>query len=276
MSLVVPDPKALMGMTVVGPGEETVGAIHTVYLDHETGAPAWVAVATGSGDQEVFLVPLADAELLDSGLRTPHSGDQVGSAPHHDPAEELSLDDEDELYAYYAITPPAERVLHDEDRPEPDFTAGSTETQDPAPTTGPTDQGEVDGADMPNTMTRSEEHLNVSTEQVTIGRARLRKFVVTEMQTVTVPVSHEEVRIVREPITDNGGGSGEVGVEINDDQTEIILHAEQPVVTTEAVAVERVRLAAETVTEEQEISQPVRKEQIEADTIDADPARTSD
>ena len=32
------------------------------------------------------------------------------------------------------------------------------------------------------------------------GRARLRKFVVTEEQTVTVPVTREEVRLVREPL----------------------------------------------------------------------------
>ncbi|MEU2350820.1 DUF2382 domain-containing protein, partial [Modestobacter sp. NPDC013298] len=31
--------------------------------------------------------------------------------------------------------------------------------------------------------------------------ARLRKYVVTEDVTTTVPVSHEEVRIEREPIT---------------------------------------------------------------------------
>ena len=51
-------------------------------------------------------------------------------------------------------------------------------------------------------MSRSEEHLEVSTEEHEAGRAPLRKFVVTEEQTVTVPVSHQEVRLEREPITD--------------------------------------------------------------------------
>lgn len=271
MSLVVPDPQALMGMAVVGPDDQTVGTVHTVYLDDESGAPAWVAVTTGGGDQNVSLVPLADAELVESGVKTAHSGDQIRSAPHHDPVEELSRDEEDELYAHYAVTPPAERVLHDEDRPEPDFSGGNVAAGESASAEPPrTDQGDVGAAAVPDSMTRSEEHLNVSTEQVTVGRARLRKFVVTEMQTITVPVSHEEVRIVREPITDDAVASGEVGLEINEDETDIVLHAERPVVTTETVAVERVRLGTETVTEEQEISRPVRKEQIEADTVDAD------
>jgi len=36
-------------------------------------------------------------------------------------------------------------------------------------------------------MTRSEEQLHVGTERVETGRARLRKYVVTEQETVSVP-----------------------------------------------------------------------------------------
>ena len=46
----------------------------------------------------------------------------------------------------------------------------------------------------------------MGTEQVEAGRARLRKYVVTEQQTVQVPVSREEVRVEREPITDANRG----------------------------------------------------------------------
>jgi uncharacterized protein (TIGR02271 family) len=49
-------------------------------------------------------------------------------------------------------------------------------------------------------MTRSEEQLHVGTEKVETGRARLRKHVVTEQVTKTVPVSHEEVTVTREAI----------------------------------------------------------------------------
>ena len=51
-------------------------------------------------------------------------------------------------------------------------------------------------------MTRSEEQLHVGTERVSTGKARLRKYVVTENVTTTVPVTHEEVRMEREPITE--------------------------------------------------------------------------
>ena len=47
--------------------------------------------------------------------------------------------------------------------------------------------------------------------------------------------------------------------------------AERPVVTTEAVPVERVRLGTETVTQKQTVTGDIRKEQIEVD----DPTTTS-
>ena len=90
------------------------------------------------------------------------------------------------------------------------------------------------------------------------GRVRLRKYVVTEEQQVTVPVRHEEVRIEREPIKD-----GQRGAEIGEEEQDLVLHAEKPVVHKEAVPVERVRLRAETVTDEQTVSGKVRKEQFE-------------
>jgi len=43
------------------------------------------------------------------------------------------------------------------------------------------------------------------------------------------------------------------------------LTAERPVVTTEAVPVERVRLGTETVTQKQTVTGDIRKEQIEVD-----------
>ncbi len=112
-------------------------------------------------------------------------------------------------------------------------------------------------------MTRSEEHLNVGTERVEAGRARLRKYVVTEQQSVTVPVSHEQVTVDREPITDENRGDALDGPSISEEEHEVILHAERPVVQTEAVPVERVRLGTETVSEQQNVTGEVRKEQIE-------------
>jgi uncharacterized protein (TIGR02271 family) len=110
-------------------------------------------------------------------------------------------------------------------------------------------------------LTRSEEQLHVGTEKVQTGRARLRKVVVTEQQTVTIPVSREEVRLVREPIAPGDT----VDATIGEAAAEVVLTEERVVVSKETVPVERVRLGTVTITEQQEVTEAVRKEKIEFD-----------
>jgi uncharacterized protein (TIGR02271 family) len=114
-------------------------------------------------------------------------------------------------------------------------------------------------------MTLSEERLTVGTETAEVGRARLRKHVVTEQQTTTVPVSHEEVRLEREPITDANVGSALAGPAISEEEHEVVLTEERPVVDKETVPVERVRLGTETVTENEQVTESVRHEEVELD-----------
>jgi uncharacterized protein (TIGR02271 family) len=125
-------------------------------------------------------------------------------------------------------------------------------------------------------MTRSEEHLRVGVERRETGRARLRKYVVTEDVEQTVPLRHEEVRIEREPITEANRGDALAGPEIGEAEHEVILHEERPVVETEAVPVERVRLTTEEHTEQETVHGRVRKERIEGDAERIDTAEGRD
>jgi uncharacterized protein (TIGR02271 family) len=120
-------------------------------------------------------------------------------------------------------------------------------------------------------MTRSEEELRVGTAREEVGRVRLRKHVVTENVTQTVPVSHEEVRVEREPITDENRDAAMQGEPIRESEHEVTLHEERPVVEKEVVPKERVRLSTETVTEEAQVSEDVRKEQIEQEVVEDRP-----
>src|SRR4030095_4861863 len=114
-------------------------------------------------------------------------------------------------------------------------------------------------------MTRSEEELQVGTETRERGRARLRKHVTTEQQTITVPVSREEVRVEREPITDANRDAATSGPDISEEEHEVTLHAETPAAEKWAVPKARVRLDTETVTEDRQVAEDVRKEQIEVE-----------
>ncbi|WP_375138291.1 YsnF/AvaK domain-containing protein, partial [Streptomyces sp. ZEA17I] len=93
------------------------------------------------------------------------------------------------------------------------------------------------------------------------GRARLHKYVVTEEVTRSVPVSHEEVRVVREPLQPGEKVTGTT--DFGEQDVEVTLHAERATVRKEAVPVERVRLETERVTEQKEVSAEIRKEKID-------------
>jgi uncharacterized protein (TIGR02271 family) len=97
------------------------------------------------------------------------------------------------------------------------------------------------------------------------GRVRLRKYVVTEEVQKTVPVQREEVRIEREPITEGNADQALDGPAISDEEHEVVLHEEEPVVEKRAVPKERVRLDKETVVDEAQVSEEVRKEQIDVE-----------
>ncbi|MBM7804589.1 uncharacterized protein (TIGR02271 family) [Geodermatophilus bullaregiensis] len=276
---------SVIGSTAVGPDGKH-GSVGEVFLDDETGRPEWATVRTGLfGTKEAF-VPLAEATVEGDELRLPYDKAKVKGAPHVDvSAGHLSPEEESELYAYYGLgtggTTTGQGVAgtttgttgRDSDRDGiPDSLEGRTGTsgrQDLSGQAGTVGR-DTSGPTTDNAMTRSEEHLEVGTQRVEAGKARLRKYVVTETESATVPVSREEVRVEREPITDANVGNALDGPAISEEEHEVTLHAERPVVSTEATPVERVRLDTQTVTEQETVSGEVRKEQIEVDG-DVDP-----
>jgi uncharacterized protein (TIGR02271 family) len=124
---------------------------------------------------------------------------------------------------------------------------------------------DVSGPETDDAMTRSEEELRVGTTKRETGRARLKKYVVTENVERTVPVQREEVRVEREPITDANRDAALSGGDITEEEHEVTLHAEEPVVQKDVVPKERVRMDTDVVTDERQVSEEVRKEQIDVD-----------
>jgi stress response protein YsnF len=77
--------------------------------------------------------------------------------------------------------------------------------------------------------------------------------------------------VEREPITGANRDAALSGEPISEEEHEITLRAERPVVAKEAVPVERVRLTSETVTEDAAVNETVRKERIEEPDVDVNP-----
>ena len=254
-------PDSYLGRDVVDPQGDKIGSVGQVYVNDQSGQPDWITVKAGLfGNKEKF-APLEGSRFDGDNLVLPFDKSVVKDAPHVVDAAHLDVDESAELYTYYQGQ-----------RSGGGTTVTGRQTETRTETRSDTVRGaghDTSGPDTDDAITRSEERLNVGTQRVEAGRARLRKHVVTEQQTVNVPVSHEEVRIEREPITDANRDQATSGAAISEEEHEVVLHAEEPVVTKEAVPVERVRLGTQTVTEQQAVSGEVRKEQVDLDSDDA-------
>jgi uncharacterized protein (TIGR02271 family) len=243
---------------VIDANGSKIGGVGQIYLDDQTGEPNWVTVKTGLFGTSESFVPLSGASLSESDVVVAYDKDTVKDAPRIDADRHLTPDEEESLYTYYGIG----GIGNDDNRGAVDNrgTGYDQDTDRDAPvgrdTSGPT----TDDA-----MTLSEERLRVGTQTRDAGRARLRKYVVTENVTQTVPVSREEARIEREPITDANRDQAMSGPAISEEEHEVVLREERPVVEKEAVPVERVRLDTETVTDQVTVNEEVRKEQLDTD-----------
>jgi uncharacterized protein (TIGR02271 family) len=268
----ITNPETLKGQTVTGSDGGKLGKVDDVYLDTQTGRPEWAAVKTGLFGGNVSLVPLATAQVTDSGLQVPYDKDQITKAPYHDPGQELSPSDEAELFEHYGVAYGGDTVTAQTGDQHDHGDQSSKGARDPHGSGEAAEGRDVSGPTTDDAMTRSEERLQVGTQTSESGRARLRKYVVTETVTQTVPVSHEEIRVEREPITDANRDAAMAGGDITEEEHEITLHEERPVVAKETVPVERVRMSTETVRDEEQVSEQVRKEQIDTTGV----ANTSD
>jgi uncharacterized protein (TIGR02271 family) len=293
---------------VISTSGDKIGSVGQIYLDDQTSEPSFATVKTGLFGLKQSFVPLQGARVEDGNLVVNYDKETVKDAPRIDDDGSLTPEEEDELYSYYGLGGAGTTTDGYDTRAETGTTPGTTDAG-PTTDTGytgtlagdtqttrdadyaartTTDTGVADTYDESanraqdvdvdtdrgtrgdeDAMTLSEERLNVGTQTQETGRARLRKYVVTENVTQTVPVQREEVRLEREPITDENVGDATSGSDFTESEHEVTLREERPVVEKEAVPVERVRLATDTVTDEATVSEDVRKEAIDSD-VDVD------
>jgi len=250
--------RAWRGQTMVDADGAAIGTIADIYLDTETNEPTWALVHIDLGDRDT-LVPLAGAMAAGEHVQTPRLRGMVIAAPPCRSDRVLSVDEERQLYRHYGLdyTVVDQPGPPQRDAPERDEHERRVYDQEADARGGA-------GATSDEAMTRSEEQLQVGKQRRPRSRVRLQKYVTTEHVPATIPVQREEVRLVEEPIAERAEARGS-GTRSAEQEPELILHEEQPVIDKQVVPRERVRLAKETVTEDQQVTESVRKEQIELD-----------
>jgi uncharacterized protein (TIGR02271 family) len=230
-----------------------IGTIDVIYLDDRTGQLEWALVNTGLFGTKASFVPLAQAFQSDNDVVVPYDKKLVQDAPRIDPEGHLSEAEEQQLWRHYGL----DYDTSDRDLPTRRRTTGR----------GAAGRDTLE-ATTDDAMTRSEEELRVGITQRERGRVRLRKYVTTEQVQQTLPVRREKARVEREPITDANIDAASSGPDISEDEHEVILREEEPVVQKRVVPRERVRLDKDTITDEERVADQVRKEQIEVQDED--------
>jgi uncharacterized protein (TIGR02271 family) len=244
------DVAALRGQDLTGRDGEKLGTIEEIYLDTDTNQPEWALVTTGMFGTKQSFVPIKGASRAGESVSVPFDKATVKDAPKVDPDGALSEREEQELYRHYGMS----------------YDSAGSGSRDDDDVRDPNAVGrDTSGPTTDDAMTRSEEELRVGTTERESGRVRLRKYIVEDEVTKTVPVRREEIRVERESITDANVGDAMDGPAISEEEHEVVLHEEEPVVEKRAVPKERVRLDKEAHTDERQVSETVRKEEIEVD-----------
>ena len=83
------DVQTWRGKHMVDPDGDKIGTIEDIFLDRQTGEPAWAAVKTGLFGRKHTLVPIRDAVTQDDEIRVSFDKEQVKDAPNIDPDGEL-------------------------------------------------------------------------------------------------------------------------------------------------------------------------------------------
>jgi len=253
----------MKGRTMVGRNGK-IGKIDELYADRESGEPTFATVQSGLFGSKTHFVPLQQADLRGDEVVVPYDEEQVKAAPSIAEDADLSPEEEERLYQHYGVSSGVAAQTDTDYHRGGD--AAIDRDRDGVPDTGQRAVGrDTSGPTTDEAMTLSEERLQVGTERRETGRARLRKYIVTENVTQTVPVTREEVRIEREPITEANRGAAMSGADLSEEEHEVTLHEERPVIDKDVVPVERVRLDKQQVQEQVTVNEEVRQERVDVD-----------
>lgn len=232
---------------VVDKKNDKVGTLDCLWSDH-TGEPAFLGVKTGWVFGKTHVVPAHYAEVNQSAriIRLPYDAEMIKGAPAYDADRAMDDATEREIYDYYHISnrPGYEESARYDTGLEHEASAPRREGEETA------------------RIQLHEEEVRVGKRQVEVGGVRLRKIIRTETVNQPVELQREEVVIERVPASEAGTATGEISSE---QEVFIPLRREEAVVQKEARVTEEIRARKATETERQQVSETVRKEDVQVE-----------
>ena len=298
--------KDLFNATAYDKDGEKLGNVNEVFVDDQSGQPTFVEVNHGLFGMNSSLVPLRGHDFSGDDLKLGFSKDRIKDAPDFDSDKPLTPEAQSDIFKHYGLDNAhdvtdykdsnldSKRDVQAGADKEHNLTAGAgaagagvagagvagahadekkaaTHTTDAAATerkAGAADNAAAARTNNDGELIRSEEQLNVNKERVATGEARLRKYVVTDTETVEVPVEREEVSVERTPISAEDAKNYNGTISGDSEEASVTLHEERVNVNKETVPVEKINLKKDTVRDTETHTEELRKEQIDTDGVD--------
>ncbi|HEX6508425.1 MAG TPA: PRC and DUF2382 domain-containing protein [Chloroflexota bacterium] len=268
------NPAELFGYEVTDTNGTKIGKVDNVWVDDATNELEFVGVKTGWFMGKTHVIPVGNAQISDGTVQVPFGEDQIKDAPSFSGGEELSPEQEDEIYNYYGqerstTSSPSGLSTSDASASGTD-TANAGFSGTAASATGNVGS-DATGTDDDQNLTLHEEQLNVGKREVEAGNVRLRKVVHTEHQKVPVELRREDIEIERVPAS--GDATGDTAFQ--EQEIDVPLTREEAVVGREARPTEQVRVNKNVQTETQNVGGDVRHEDVETEGTDSGFSGTS-
>lgn len=251
----------LIGFQVQDAGGRDVGKVHNLWVD-DRGQPMFLGVKTGWLFGKNHIVPVGSAEVNERRevVRVPFSEETIKNAPSFDENADISDSDEQTISLHYGIDLSTRRSAGSGTSHEQTGLA----TTDVIPeSTVRTTEGELTGE---RTIGLKEEQVKIGKREIESGGVRLRKVVRTETVNQPVELRREEIVIERVPVNETTQAATGVTAEgFKEEDIFIPLRREEPVVQKAAILREQVRVGKRAELEHQEVSEQVRREELEID-----------
>ncbi|MCG7455439.1 PRC and DUF2382 domain-containing protein [Corynebacterium tuberculostearicum] len=300
--------KDLFNATAYDKNGEKLGDVNEVFVDDQSGQPTFVEVNHGLFGMNSSLVPLRGHDFSGDDLKLGFSKDRIKDAPDFDSDKPLTPEAQSDIFKHYGLDNAHDVTDYKDSNldskrdaqagadKDHNLTAGAgaagagagvagagaagahadekkaaTHTTDAAATerkAGVADDAAAARTNNDGELIRSEEQLNVNKERVATGEARLRKYVVTDTETVEVPVEREEVSVERTPISAEDAKNYNGTISGDSEEASVTLHEERVNVKKETVPVEKINLKKDTVRDTETHTEELRKEQIDTDGVD--------
>jgi uncharacterized protein (TIGR02271 family) len=236
----------LIGYAVLDRNNRKIGKIDGIWED-AAGQPAFLSISTGwLGLGRRYYVPADAAEMNESGkaIRLPYDEDAIKNAPDFDSTSDIDEASETRINEYYRT------------RGVPASARGADWAA-----TGETEAAPKSGEAEKEKMQLKEEELNVGKRTVESGGVRIRKVVRGETVNQPVELEHEEVEVEKVPAS----GDRPADAAFKEDEVFIPLRREVADVSKNAKVAEEVRVGKKSESERQNISETLRKEDVEVD-----------